>query len=44
MKSTADMSRITWSLSAAASDRQSSNRWLEVTSSSPCTLTTTLAP
>ena len=44
MKSTADMSRITWSLAAAASDRQSSNRWLEVMSSSPCTLTTTLAP
>src|SRR5207244_613318 len=44
MKSTLDMSRITRSLAAAASARRSSNRWLEVTSSSPCTPTTTLAP
>src|SRR4029077_16948263 len=44
MKSTLDMSRITWSLSAAASDRQSSNRWLEVTPSSPGALATTLPP
>src|SRR5947207_1698230 len=36
MKSTADMSRITWPLAAAASDRRSSNRWLEVMASSPC--------
>src|SRR5689334_22037116 len=44
MKSTRDRSRTTRPLCSAASDRQSSNRCFDTTSSSPWMLTTTASP